>query len=124
MNSRKHGKFSLSILAAALMLSGSGVALADRLPEESFKLARMAIEEAQEVDADASSGSELVQAESKLQQAIEYDDRGREEMARRLLKQSMLHAELAEVEGLQAEADLSLNELNAALSDLQAETRR
>ena len=124
MNSRKHGKFSLSILAAALMLSGSGVALADRLPEESFKLARMAIEEAQEVDADASSGSELVQAESKLQQAIEYDDRGREEMARRLLKQSMLHAELAEVEGLQAEADLSLNELNAALSSLQAETRR
>ena len=124
MNSRKHGKFSLSILAAALMLSGSGITQAARLPEESFKLARMAIEEAQEVDADASSGSELVQAESKLQQAIEYDDRGREEMARRLLKQSMLHAELAEVEGLQAEADLSLNELNAALSSLQAETRR
>jgi len=100
MDMRKNGKILRSFFVTTLLLSGSGIALADKLPEESFKLARMAIEEAQEVDADASAGSELIMAESKLQKAVENDDRGRDEIAERLLEQSMLHAELAEVEGM------------------------
>lgn len=100
MNTRKNGKFLRSFFVTTLLLSCSGIALAEKLPEESFELARMAIEEAQEVDADASAGSELTMAESKLQQAVENNDRGRDEVAERLLKQSMLHAELAEVKGM------------------------
>jgi hypothetical protein len=107
-----------------LVMLGTGAAFADDLPEEKFTLARMAIEEAQEVDADASAGSELTLAEHKLQQAEEYNDRGREEVAERLLRQSMLHAELAEVEGLQAEADTSFIELSATLDSLETELRR
>jgi hypothetical protein len=113
-----------SVMATALFLSGAGIALADDLPEERFTMARMAIEEAQEVDADVSASGELTLAEQKLQQAIEQDDKGHEEAAARLLQQSMLHAELAEVEGLQAQADVSFTELNAALSSLEAEIRR
>jgi PIN domain nuclease of toxin-antitoxin system len=63
-------------------------------------------------------------AETKFQEAIENDERGREEVARRLLKQSMLHAELAEVEGLQTQADISYAAINAALTSLEAESRR
>jgi osmotically-inducible protein OsmY len=124
MDIRKSNKVLRSMAAAAVFLGGSSLAFADRLPEESFALARMAIEEAQEVDADAYSSSELTMAETKLQEAIENDDRGREEVARRLLKQSMLHAELAEVEGLQAQADESYTAINAALVSLEAEARR
>lgn len=124
VNIRKPDKLLLSLAVAAIVLGSSSLAFADRLPDESFALARMAIEEAQEVDADASSSSELTMAETKLQEAIENDDRGREEVARRLLKQSMLHAELAEVEGLQAQADVSFTAINAALASLEAEARR
>ncbi|MEO6145208.1 MAG: DUF4398 domain-containing protein, partial [Dermatophilaceae bacterium] len=81
-------------------------------------------EEAQEVDADVAAGGELMLAEQKLQEAREQDKRGHEEVAARLLEQSMLHAELAEVEGLQAQADVAFTELNAALTSLDAETRR
>jgi hypothetical protein len=123
-NIRKPDKLILSLVVSALFLGSSSLAFADRLPEESFALARMAIEEAQEVDADSYSSSELTMAEAKLQEAIENDDRGREQVARRLLKQSMLHAELAEVEALQAQADESFTAINAALVSLEAEARR
>ena len=119
----KLDKFMRPILVA-LLLSSSGVALADKLPEESFALARLAIEEAQEVDADPSISGELTLAERKFQAAVENNDDGRDEIASRLLKQSMLHAELAEVEALQAQADFSFTELNAALTSLEAEIRR
>lgn len=124
MNIRKPDRFLQSLLLAAVCTGGTTVALADKLPEESFALARMAIEEAQEVDADRSSSSELTMAETKFQDAVENDKKGREEVAKRLLKQSMLHAELAEVEGLQAQADVSFHEINAALASLEAEARR
>lgn len=107
----------------ALLLS-SGFAAAEELSDEKFTLARMAIEEAQEVDADASVSSELTLAERKYQAAVENDEEGRDEVAARLLKESMLHAEFAEVEGLLAQADLSLAELNAARSSLESELRR
>jgi osmotically-inducible protein OsmY len=124
MNIRKADNLFRSFAVTAVFLGGSSLALADRLPEESFALARAAIEEAQEVDADSSASSELSMAETKFQEAIENDERGREEVARRLLKQSMLHAELAEVEGLQTQADISYAAINAALTSLEAESRR
>lgn len=123
MNNHRREKL-LRVGLFPLIMLGSGTALADDLPEEKFTLARMAIEEAQEVDADASAGSELMLAEQKLQQAIEYDDKGREEVAERLLRQSMLHAELAEVEALQADAELGYNELSETLDSLESELRR
>lgn len=113
-----------STLSIPVVLMGTTAVMAGDVPEEKFTLARAAIEEAQEVDADASAGSELTLAEQKLQQAVEYNDRGREETAERLLRQSMLHAELAEVEGMQAEADASYVELSAALDSLETELRR
>jgi hypothetical protein len=119
MNIRKHGAL---VLPLALLVS-AGTALAD-LPEERFTLARMAIEEAQEVDADASAGSELMLAESKYQEAVENSEDGRDEVAERLLAQSMLHAEHAEVEGMQEDADQSFTEVNAALRSLEIELGR
>lgn len=107
-----------------LILLGASATFAGKLSEDKFTMARMAIDEAQEVNADASAGSELTLAEQKLQQAVEYNDRGRDKVAERLLRQSMLHAELAEVEGLQADADLSLKELTATLNSLETEIRR
>lgn len=124
MSTAKSNKLLRSAIVATLLLGGSGIVLADELPEERFTLARMAIEEAQEVDADISASSELTLAESKLNAAIEYNDDGDDEAAARLLRESMLHAELAEVEGLQAQADISYEELNAALASLEAEIRR
>ncbi|MEY4640733.1 MAG: hypothetical protein RLZZ227_727 [Pseudomonadota bacterium] len=106
-----------------LMMLASAGAMAD-LPEERFTLARMAIEEAQEVDADATAGSELMLAESKYQEAIENNERGREEVAERLLVQAMLHAEHAEVEGMQEEAGVAFTELNSALRNLEIELGR
>lgn len=123
MNIRKPDKFLRSLAATAIFVGGSSMALAD-VPEEKFTLARMAIEEAQEVDADTSSSGELTLAEHKLHEAEEAEDKGHDEVAERLLKQSMLHAELAEVEALQAQADLSYSEINAALASLEAEIRR
>jgi osmotically-inducible protein OsmY len=108
----------------AALLLGAGAVVADDLSEEKFTIARMAIEEAQEVDADASVSSELALAERKYQAAVENDEEGREEVAARLLKQSMLHAEHAEVQGLQAQADITFAELNAARSSLESELRR
>jgi dihydroxyacetone kinase len=123
MHIRKTDKLILPAVMAALLL-GSGAVAADDLSEEKFTIARMAIEEAQEVDADASVSSELALAERKYQAAVENDEEGREEVAARLLKQSMLHAEHAEVQGLQAQADITFAELNAARSSLESELRR
>lgn len=120
---RKTDKLILPAVMAALLL-GAGAVVADDLSEEKFTIARMAIEEAQEVDADASVSSELALAERKYQAAVENDEEGREEVAARLLKQSMLHAEHAEVQGLQAQADITFAELNAARSSLESELRR
>jgi osmotically-inducible protein OsmY len=124
---QKSDKFIRPVVMAALLLSSGFVAADDEdfeLSADRFTMARMAIEEAQEVDADASASSELVLAERKYQAAVENDDDGREEVAARLLKQSMLHAEHAEVMGLQAQADVSLAELNAAHNSLESELRR
>jgi hypothetical protein len=120
---RKSDKLIGPVVMAALLLS-TGFVAAGELTEEKFTIARIAIEEAQEVDADASASSELTLAERKYQSAVENDEQGRDELAARLLKQSMLHAELAEVQGLQAQADISLSELNAARNTLENELRR
>ena len=120
---RKFNRLIRPVAAAALVL-GAGFAAADELSDEQFTIARMAIEEAQEVDADASVSSELTLAERKYQAAVENDEEGRDELAERLLKESTLHAELAEVQGLQAQADVSLAELNAARTSLENELRR
>jgi hypothetical protein len=55
---------------------------------------------------------------------VENEEEGRDEVAARLLKQSMLHAEHAEVQGLQAQADIAFIELEAARSSLENELRR
>jgi osmotically-inducible protein OsmY len=123
MHIRKSNRLIGVTVLVALLLS-SGIAAAEELSEEKFTIARIAIEEAQEVDADASVSSELTLAERKYQAAVENDEEGRDEVAARLLEQSMLHAEHAEVEGLQAQADISLAELNAARSSLENELRR
>ncbi|MES2605221.1 MAG: DUF4398 domain-containing protein [Pseudomonadota bacterium] len=102
----------------------SNVAFAKKLPDQSFDLARAAIEEAQEVDADRVASSELSLAESKFQEAIEYNNDGKDKVAQRLLDQSMLHAEHAELEGMQAKADVAFNEVNAALRSLELEIAR
>ncbi len=124
MLTRKSDKLLRSVMVTTLLLGGTSLAIADDLPEERFTMARMAIEEAHEVDADVSASSELTLAENKLNSAIEYNEDGDEDVAARLLRESMLHAELAEVEGLQAQADVSYDELNAALASLEAEIRR
>lgn len=123
MNNHRREKL-LRVGLFPLIMLGTTSVLADEVSEEKFTLARMAIEEAQEVDADASAGSELTLAEQKLQQAVEYNDEGREEVAERLLHQSMLHAELAEVEAMQADADLTYNALSETLDSLETELRR
>jgi hypothetical protein len=76
------------------------------------------------VDADASASGELMLAEHKYQAAVEKADDGQDKDAIRLLQQSMLHAEHAEVQGLQAQADVSYTELDAALASLANELRR
>lgn len=124
MSVRKNSTLARTLFIAAVFMTAAGSTLAAKLPEERFTLARAAIEEAQQVHADVSPSSELTQAESKLQEAIESNDKGRDKVAERLLAQSMLHAELAQVEGLQAQADIAFNELNAALKSLEIELGR
>ncbi len=124
MLTRKSNKLLHAVVATAVVLCGSSMVFAEDLPEERFTMARMAIEEAQEVDADVAASAELTLAETKYAAAVEQNEDGDEEAAARLLRESMLHAELAEVEGLRAQADVSFNELNAALTSLEAEIRR
>ena len=118
----KHPLLMTAVAALSLTLASS--AFARKLPEERFELARQAIEEAQEVDADVVPSGELALAEDKLQEALEYNDRGKDKVADRLIEQSMLHAELAELQGMQAKADVAFNEVNAALRSLEIEAAR
>ena len=97
---------------------------ADELPEQAFALARAAIDEAQEVDAGTVAAEELLQAEQKLHRARRYNEEGEELTAKRLLRQSELHAELAEVRAMHASEVATLEQLNRALEDLSQEIRR
>lgn len=94
------------------------------LPEEAFTIARLAIEEAQEVDAEIVAGAELQLAESKFQEAIEASEADDDVEAERLLEQSVLHAEYAEVSAMNVNAQVSLEELDEALVTLSAELGR
>ena len=118
---RRPGAISAAVLFCFIT---SPLAMAGKLVEQEFDLARHAIEEAQEVKAERVAGDELLMAEQKLQQAREYDDKGNETVARRLLEQSKLHAEYAEVQGLLAMSSTSLNELNETLNTLGRELGR
>lgn len=114
-------------LAKPLLLAGICLVAAPtyaELPEQAFTIARLAIEEAQEVDADAVAGAELQLAESKLQEAIEASEDNDDVDAERLLDQAVLHAEYAEVSAMLATAELSLEQLEEARVTLGAELGR
>lgn len=122
LHKAKHPLLLTAVAALSLTLASS--AFARKLPPERFELARQAIEEAQEVDADVVPTGELSMAEAKLQEAYEYNDKGKDKVADRLIEQSMLHAELAELQGMQAKADVAFTEVDATLRSLRNEVER
>jgi hypothetical protein len=112
-------RYTLSLIAAAALLSGC--ATSNPVPASEFEMVRSSIEEAQEVEASRYAGDELLQAERKLQQARTANEAGDEVLAKRLLEQAQIHAELAEVTAMTSKASASLTEINVALRTLERE---
>jgi hypothetical protein len=126
MKSYQKGKVFLQTLTVSgcMLLAPFSSLQADEVPEEAFTLARDSIDEALEVQAGEVASDELLLAEQKLQKAREYNDEGEEEAAERLLRESRLHSEYAEILAMENTADNSLAEINDTLRTLEDELRR
>ncbi len=79
------------------------------------------ITEAKEVSADDLAGDEIYQAEKKLKAARNAETQGKKDKALRLLKESELHAELAEIRAMAKTQQKSLDEIRAGLATLEHE---
>ena len=97
-----------------------GCATQPPIAEAEFALAQSAIDQAEDVGASEVAGSELLEAQRKLDRAraIASDD---SKQALRLIETARLHAEHAEVSARLNQSEEALAEINASLDTLDRE---
>lgn len=113
----------LAVLCTALTIGGCASTQIPA-PEADMAKARMAIESAQQADAQEHAPLELRRAQKKLEEAQHAVARSRHEQAKRLAEAAAVDAELAQVKAMSAKAQRAVAELRESIQALEAEIAR
>ncbi|SER69703.1 protein of unknown function [Nitrosomonas sp. Nm51] len=108
----------LTVSTVSLVVAGCG---STPVNESRYASVQKQIKEAEELHASKVAGGELYEAQKKFEDARKADDDGKREKALRLLKESELHAELAETKTMRTRAQEMLDEINRGLETLENE---
>ncbi|SEN20018.1 DUF4398 domain-containing protein [Nitrosomonas marina] len=89
--------------------------------ESRYASVQKQIKEAEDLHAGKVAGAELYEAQKKFEDARKADNDGKRKKALRLLKESELHAELAETKVFRSRAQEMLDEIYTGLRTLEKE---
>ncbi|MCB1947838.1 DUF4398 domain-containing protein [Nitrosomonas sp.] len=92
--------------------------------ESRYTSVQKQIKEAEDLHASKIAGGELYEAQKKFEDARKADNDGKRKKALRLLKESELHAQLAETKAMRTRAQKMLDEINKGLETLENEMSR
>ena len=114
----QRGKVLFSVAAIATL---SACATQPPLDDMRFETVDVEISNAVSAEASTHAAAELSAAKVKMEEAETLNSEGESERAKRLLAEASVHAKLAEVTALNANAQVALNELRATMDLLRQE---
>ncbi len=117
----QHAMLALLVIGLCLALTACGSTPIDKTK---YSNVESSIADAKEIKADEYAGGELYDAQEKLKDAHAAEEAGDNDKALRLIKEAGLQAKLAETRTRSAQAQKSLDRINAGLSTLQDEISR